>query len=163
MQIKQSVPKLMMGLMKLLIVFLFLFPLISFGQTTYIPLGSEEYILLDRMEIKMQKDSGLNFSKARPFSRKNILSAIQSAHQNSSWSKVDEYNYRRLLINNIEWITDSSSNYRSRKIHRLSTNWQRLHWAARWQPTSCTWWKPAFLKVMNSSAIDTAGWHIRGT
>src|SRR5678810_904734 len=102
MQIKQSVPKPMKGLMKLLILFLFLFPLISFCQTTYIPLGSEEYILLDRMEIKMQKDSGLNFSKTRPFSRESIVSAIQIAHQNSYWSRVDEYNYRRLLINNIE-------------------------------------------------------------
>ena len=101
MQIKQSVPKPVKGLMKLLILFLFLFPLTSFAQTTYVPLGSEEYVLFDRMEIKMQKDSALSFSRTKPFSRESIASAIQSAHQNSNakWSRVDEYNYRRFLIN----------------------------------------------------------------
>src|SRR4029078_10667681 len=77
MQIKQSVSKPMKGLMKLFVLPLFLFPLISFGQTTYIPLGSEEYILLDRMEIKMQKDSALNFSKTNPFSRRSIIPTVE--------------------------------------------------------------------------------------
>src|SRR6476661_3907247 len=85
MQIKQSVsnpPK--ADLMKLFVLPLFLFPLISFGQTTYIPLGSEEYILLDRMEIKMQKDSALNFSKTKPFSRRSVIPTIEKYYDAAS-------------------------------------------------------------------------------
>ena len=139
MQIKQSVPKPMKGLMKLLILSLFLFPLLSFSQTTYIPLGSEEYILLDRMEIKMQKDSALNFSKTKPFSRRSIIPTVEKYYEATSFvsgvgeipptldsiqqeldrnasrfSRVDIYNMRRAMINSLEWKSDSSS-YRSKK------------------------------------------------
>ena len=140
MQIKQSVPKPMKGLMKLLILSLFLFPLISFGQTTYIPLGSEEYILLDRMEIKLGTDSVLNFSKTRPFSREAIIPVIQSFYEPhiykyskkevppdttlapeqealfkvAKFSVVDGYNMRRALINSLEWTNDISA-YKSKK------------------------------------------------
>jgi len=137
MQIKQSVPKHMKGLMKLLILFLFLFPLISFGQTTYIPLGSEEYILLERMEIKMQKDSVLNFSKTKPFSREAVIPTVEkyyglanfisrageipvgwsgdSVALASKFSRVDIYNMRRAIINSLEWKADSSSSYQSKR------------------------------------------------
>src|SRR5258705_10039420 len=134
MQIKQSVPKRMKGLMKSFILSLFLFPLISFAQTTYIPLGSEEYILLDRMEIKMQKDSALNFSKTKPFSRRSIIPSVEKYYKAASFvysageippsldpiqqdldtkasrfSKVDIYNMRRAIVNSLEWKGDSSS------------------------------------------------------
>jgi hypothetical protein len=138
MQIKQSVPKPMKGLMKLLILSLFLFPLLSFSQTTYIPLGSEEYILLDRMEIRTQKDSALNFSKTKPFSRRSVIPTIENYYDAASlvsdvgeipvsdsakqalfekasrFSRVDIYNMRRAMINSLEWKSDSSS-YRSKK------------------------------------------------
>src|SRR5262250_2532455 len=126
MQIKQSVPKPMKGLMKLLILSLFLLPLISFSQTTYIPLGSEEYILLDRMEIKLGKDSVLNFSKTKPFSREAIIPTVEKNYKASSisysegvvpfdslkltasrFSRVDIYNMGRAIINSLEWKTDS--------------------------------------------------------
>src|SRR5262245_32373856 len=117
MQIKQSVPKRMKYLMKLLILLLFLFPLISLGQTTYIPLGSEEYIFLDRLEIKAQKDSVLVFSKTKPYSREIIIQRMTDSSLNSiiERSRVDQYNYRRLLINNVEWVTNGDSALRSRK------------------------------------------------
>ena len=85
MQIKQSVSKHMKDLMKLFSLALFLFPLISLGQTTYIPLGSEEYILLDRMEIKMQKDSVMNFSKTKPFSREAIIPTVEKYYKAASF------------------------------------------------------------------------------
>src|SRR6476646_10267737 len=87
MQIKQSVsnsPK--SDLMKLLILFLFLFPLIGLSQTTYIPLGSEEYILLDRMEIKLGKDTILNFSKTKPFSREYIVPVVKTFYNTASFN-----------------------------------------------------------------------------
>ena len=115
--------------MKLFVLPLFLFPLISFGQTTYIPLGSEEYILLNRMEIKMQKDSALNFSKTKPYSREKIVSEVLRLDTGvyitygtdpdpgkiGKWSRVDEYNIDRLLINNIEWVPRGDSLFKSRK------------------------------------------------
>ena len=139
MQIKQSVPNPPKAdLMKLLILSLLLFPLLSFSQTTYIPLGSEEYILLDRMEIRTQKDSALNFSKTKPFSRRSVIPTIENYYDAASlvsdvgeipvsdsakqalfekasrFSRVDIYNMRRAMINSLEWKSDSSS-YRSKK------------------------------------------------
>jgi hypothetical protein len=129
----------MKGLMKLLILSLFLFPLIGLSQTTYIPLGSEEYILWDRMEIKLGKDTILNFSKTKPFSREYIVPVVKTFYNTASFkygvgeipptndslqydldtkasrfSRVDIYNMRRAIINNIEWAgTDSF--FRSKK------------------------------------------------
>jgi hypothetical protein len=128
MQIKQSAPKALKGFMKLLLPLFFCFPESGFSQTTYLPQGAEENILIERLEIKMQKDSGLNFSKLKPFSRQSIAPAIQNAkrtsywtsaisgerYRNAPWSKVDEYNYQRFLINNLEWVRGDSS-FKSKK------------------------------------------------
>ena len=46
-------------------------------QTTYLPQDAREYILLERLEIKRQKDSILNFSKNKPFSRKQFIPVIE--------------------------------------------------------------------------------------
>ena len=127
MQIKQSENlKPLKGLFSFIFFLVFSYHLNS--QTTYLPQGAEENILIERMEIKMQKDSVLNFSKVRPFSRETIVPAIQRAkhnsywttaipgerYRNAEWSKVDEYNYRRFLINNLEWMNGDSS-YKSKK------------------------------------------------
>jgi len=130
MQIKQSNPKSLSGLMKLISIFLFFIPTLAFSQTTYLPLGSEDYNLLDRMEIKLQKDSSFIFSKTKPFSRKALISAIEDLHGrhvyayrkgemppdttsadflDGRFSAVDGYNMRRVLLNSIEWTHDISS------------------------------------------------------
>src|SRR3954470_14622431 len=67
MQFKQSVLQLP----------LLLISFAAFSQTTYFPQGSRENYLLERMEIKAQKDSILNFSKTRPFSRKQFVPVIE--------------------------------------------------------------------------------------
>ena len=87
------------------IVFSFLIVLLSitsFSQTTYLPLGSEENILIERLEIKAQKDTTFNFSKIKPFSREQIIPALER-YNYSTLSKVDQYNLRRALINSQEW------------------------------------------------------------
>jgi hypothetical protein len=116
MQIKHSTlnpPK--ADLMKIFSCLLFFVPFIAFSQTTYIPLGSEEYILLDRLDIKLGKDSVLVFSKTRPFSREQIIPELDPATKNvENISKVDAYNLRRLMINNIEWTKDGISGYKSK-------------------------------------------------
>lgn len=40
---------------------LILFPVACYSQTTYLPKDDKAYILLDRLEIKAQTDSILNF------------------------------------------------------------------------------------------------------
>src|SRR5690349_7065399 len=86
--------------------FVILFPCFGFAQTTYLPQGDKQNILLDRMEIKLQKDPVLNFSKTKPYSR---LQFTQNYRQIASAlnGKVDSYNYLSLIKNNTEWFDDS--------------------------------------------------------
>ena len=53
-----------------------LFPFLSYGQTTYLPLDSKDNILIERLEIKAQTDSVLNFSIIKPYSRKQFITHI---------------------------------------------------------------------------------------
>jgi len=87
--------------------FLLLSPLTVFSQaTTYLPQGATENVLLDRLEIKAQKDSVLNFSKTKPRSREQVIPVIEAYLRNdSNLSKVDIYNSRIALMNSSEWST----------------------------------------------------------
>jgi len=49
---------------------IFIAPFCVNAQSTLFQQGSKEYILLDRLEIKLQGDSLLNFSFIKPFNRK---------------------------------------------------------------------------------------------
>src|SRR5205085_7946834 len=120
MQIKEIVhPNSLKGLF---IFFSFIFSsLLLKAQTTYIPVGSQEYILLNRMEIKLQKDSIFNFSKTKPFSREAIIPYVEKYYiqqgldtTSPRFSRVDIYNMRSAIVNSVEW-KDSSSSYRSKK------------------------------------------------
>ena len=117
MQIKQStLNPLKAVFMKIFSLLLLLIPIAVFSQTTYIPLGSEEYHFLERMEIKAQKDSVLNFSKTKPYSRETITQKLTDGSLENiiQQSKVDEYNYHRYLVNNLEWVKDDLSVYKSK-------------------------------------------------
>ena len=86
------------------------------AQTTYLSQGDKAYILLERLEIKAQADSILNFSKTRPYSRKGIVSAAELAAKSVSLNnKVDAYNLKSFFLNNIEWIPGSQETYKSKK------------------------------------------------
>lgn len=54
--------------------------LISFGtvfaQSDYVELGSRQYDLLTRLELKLRTDSVLNFSAVKPFERKTITDRL---------------------------------------------------------------------------------------
>jgi hypothetical protein len=101
-------------LVRLLVFIAFLFPVIGFSQTTYLLQGDKQNILIERLEIKAQRDSVLNFSKTRPFSRKSITQKAWSIYESldqpgtASLSKVDQYNLTSLLRNNIEWVDDKA-------------------------------------------------------
>ncbi|MEI9911162.1 MAG: hypothetical protein WDO71_16720 [Bacteroidota bacterium] len=83
------------------------------------PQGDKANILLERLEIKAQKDSVLNFSKTKPFSRKYAINGLNSYEQKfdkADFSKVDGYNAERLFLNNMEYLSaEEQAAYKSKR------------------------------------------------
>lgn len=98
---------------------LILLPVAAFSQTTYLPGGDKQQIILDRLEIKAQKDSALNFSKTKPYSRESYVSAVQKYVEDTTINNltdVDKYYIESLLKNNLEWVNETQrGRYLSRK------------------------------------------------
>jgi hypothetical protein len=92
----------------------FVLPVSAFSQTTYLPQGSREQLLLERLEIKNGKDSVLNFSKTKPYSRRMFIPHLASI-DTAAFSKVDLYNRRQTLLSSLEWVIGDHSQYASRK------------------------------------------------
>lgn len=104
MQYKQTLVKL----------FLFCTPFIASSQTTFLPQGAKENILLERLEIKAGTDSILNFSKNRPFSRRQFIPRVNEI-DSTLFTTTDQYNKYTAIINNLEWFPEDSISYLSRK------------------------------------------------
>jgi hypothetical protein len=85
------------------------------SQTTYLPQGAKENILLERLEIKAGTDTILNFSKNKPFSRKQYISHLGRLDSLAGTSKVDAYNYRTAMMSNLEWATGDRDQFLSKK------------------------------------------------
>jgi hypothetical protein len=105
---------------------LILFPFAGAAQTTYFTQGDKANILIERLEIKAKTDSSLNFSKTRPFSRKVILNSdginaisssltLTTGKNVITLSKVDQYNLKSLLLNNIEFTGGDWTRFKSKK------------------------------------------------
>ena len=114
MQFNQTYPKPLKGLFFLSVLMVFFSQKEGFSQTTYIPFGAKENILIERLEIKLGRDSVLNFSKSRPFSRKQFIPRILTV-DSTGLSKVDIYNRYTTVINNLEWTDVNRNDYLSRK------------------------------------------------
>src|SRR5438034_3050400 len=118
MQFKQN-PHPLKASLKFLSLVVFLSPIIALSQTTYLPQGDKANILLERLEIKARKDSILNFSKTKPFSRKQVINGLNSYIQRfgeSSLSKTDAYNLHSAYLNNLEYLpADEQASYKSKK------------------------------------------------
>ena len=54
-------------------VLIFICPAFATAQSTFLTPGSKDIHFVDRMEIKQQKNTHLNFSSVRPFNRKYIV------------------------------------------------------------------------------------------
>ena len=80
-------------------------PFMALSQTTFIPQGDKQNIFLERLEIKLGKDSVLNFSKTKPLLRKYAARrAYEYDHQYGlNLSKTDAYNLKSLYENNQEF------------------------------------------------------------
>lgn len=98
-----------------------LFPtLTGSAQSTYLPEDDKQNILLERLEIKAQTDSILNFSKTRPFNReKHVLNGLNSylgKAGSPALSKVDEYYLRSARLNNLEYLApEERATYESKR------------------------------------------------
>ncbi len=119
MQFKENPQPLKRSLAYLFSLIFFLFPVCVFSQTSYLPQGDKANILLERLEIKAQKDSVLNFSKTKPFSRKYAINGLNSYEQKfdkADFSKVDGYNAERLFLNNMEYLSaEEQAAYKSKR------------------------------------------------
>lgn len=109
MQFKQT-------LVRLLLIFC---PVVAIAQTTYLPQGDKANIVMDRWEIIAGKDSAFNFSKTKPFGRKQVIGAAENFVKRvgaNSLSKVDAYNLRSLYLNNLEYVPAAGmAQYKSKK------------------------------------------------
>lgn len=88
---------------------LILLPLAGYSQTTYLPRGDKQEIILDRLEIKAQRDSVLNFSKTKPYSRESFVPRVRAYLNDSldaNLTEVDRYYMKSLLKNNVEWVPE---------------------------------------------------------
>ncbi|MEX1201830.1 MAG: hypothetical protein WEA59_01195 [Ferruginibacter sp.] len=114
-------------------VIFFVLPFSATAQSTYLLQGAKEVHFIDRLEIKQQRNSDLNFSTLKPYNRKYIVRQavlLDSARMgyldssevdkykglaNISLSKVDEHNLRSLLLNNSEWVTTNQLDFNSKR------------------------------------------------
>lgn len=104
----------------LFLVSLYAAPACCLSQSTYLPQGDKQNILLERLEIKAGTDSVLNFSKTKYFNRhKYAINGVRNYLQHSGTpdlSKVDAWNLERLYLNNSEWLSaEEREQYRSKK------------------------------------------------
>jgi hypothetical protein len=90
-------------------------PILAFSQTTYLPQGAKENMLLDRLEIKMSTDSVFNFSKTKPYSRRQFISHLSRLDLLGKTTEVDAYNYHTAMLSNLEWASGERSQYESKK------------------------------------------------
>jgi len=87
--------------------FVFICPFVVTAQSVYLPQGDKGYHFIDRLEIKQQINTDINFSAIKPFSRRYIvkeaeyLDSIQKQSSNSlvetetnhlKFTALDEYN-----------------------------------------------------------------------
>ena len=111
----------------------FICPAFATAQSTFLTPGSKDIHFVDRMEIKQQKNTHLNFSAVRPFNRKYIVEQtefIDSARlgytdstgvdkfldwNSQALTDIDEYNLNSFLMNNSEWVTGSTAGFKSKR------------------------------------------------
>ncbi|MBX2939597.1 MAG: hypothetical protein KF880_05930, partial [Ferruginibacter sp.] len=128
----------------------FLSPLCANAQKTYLPLGSKEYHFIDRIQIKQQKHTHLNFVNPMPLNRKFLTQEVEfidsarmgykdslGADHFKDWTDlnltpIDEYNIRSILMNNKEWVKGDTSYFESRRpflktFYKTKANFFEVH------------------------------------
>ena len=114
MQFNQS-PVAFVHRLKVFVILWLLLPAAASAQTTWLPQGAKENVLAERLEIKAQTDSVLNFSKIKPFSRRQIIPALNRLDSIASLSAVDKYNLYTANLNSLEWAYGERTEFTSKK------------------------------------------------
>jgi hypothetical protein len=107
----------MVGKNLVLLLVLLLFSFTTFSQSTYLSLDSKHQIFIERMELKAQTDSTLNFSSIQPYNRKFLTEAFSKIEDEKvvHIDKVDQYNLRSFLMANKEWSSKASAQMLSKR------------------------------------------------
>lgn len=92
----------------LLLASLYLASVAAHAQTTYLPLGAEEYHLLDRLETMSGELSNDFFSTLKPIPRKGAVDFLnkqkkEGLYRSGNFSNTDFYNIDRALSISGEW------------------------------------------------------------
>lgn len=97
------------------------------AQTTFLPLGSEDYRILDRLETLSGRLSDTIINGDKPESRRNAMLFIENlkrhiddtVNKNSSFgsyfSRVDRYNMAQMVSENSEWTATEEGAIDSKK------------------------------------------------
>ena len=112
----------------------FICPAFATAQSTFLTPGSKDVHFVDRMEIKQQRNTHLNFSSTRPYNRKYIVEQVEfidsarlgyvdtltNKDKYQEWydqalTDIDEYNLNSFLMNNSEWVSGSKKDFLSKK------------------------------------------------
>ncbi|MEO6549840.1 MAG: capsule assembly Wzi family protein [Ferruginibacter sp.] len=108
----------------------FICPFVATAQSTFLPQGDKGYQFMERLEIKEQTNTNLNFSTLKPFNRRYIVEQAEfldsiyrmglngvpdSAGNHLTLTKVDEYNMQSFLMNNTEWVTGAKDGFVSKQ------------------------------------------------
>ncbi|WP_460558661.1 capsule assembly Wzi family protein [Ferruginibacter profundus] len=127
----------------------FICPALATAQSTYLNQGSKDIHFVERLEIKQQTNTHLNFSTLRPFNRKAIvqqaefLDSARMGYPDSTgrdkypeWTDldlgpVDEYNLHSFLMNNTEWVSAPRQDFMSKKpllkaFYKTKTNFLEI-------------------------------------
>src|SRR3954465_13869581 len=100
---------------------LFLIPLTTFSQSSYIPIGSKHEQLLQRLEIKTG-NANLMYSTIKPYNRRlatreveNIDSLLAAGDPSTKYiTDIDRHNMESFLMDNSEWSKPREA-YNSKK------------------------------------------------
>jgi len=76
------------------------------AQTNWMYQGTKDYILLDRMDIKMQQNKWLRFNKDRAFPGKWLVYGLEDADSLGVLTPVDRFNMQSALMSNSEWLDE---------------------------------------------------------
>jgi hypothetical protein len=96
------------------------------AQTTFLPLGSEDYHMLDRLETRSGRLCDSLAMGDKPESRRNAVNFLETIKQNSastapgnsnsgsSLSTIDLYNLEQMFSENGEWTPDAEGAIKSK-------------------------------------------------
>ncbi len=103
---------------QLLQIFILIFPVQLFAQSTYFNYSDKDNRIIDRLEIKYKFNTNLIYSNIKPLNRKYAVHEIMRLNDSLKKEVLttsDQYNMEGLLLNNLEWVENDPAFVRSKK------------------------------------------------